>query len=89
METQAVRARKILIPGKQNGLRLKTRFEGILTAEKYVLIDYNIPKTALKQAENHAGHEFYHYGLEQEDWGDPFGDWKKEMYRVKDLRGGG
>lgn len=31
--------------------RIKKRFEGILTAEKYVLVDYNIEKKLLKQAE--------------------------------------
>lgn len=53
METQAVLiSRQNLEPKEKEWLeRLKVRMQGVLTAEKYVIVDYNISKTRLKEAE--------------------------------------
>jgi ATP phosphoribosyltransferase len=53
IQTQAVLiSRKNLSAKEQEWLsRIQTRLEGILTAEKYLIVDYNIAKAKLKDAQ--------------------------------------
>ena len=45
-------------------LKIKTRLTGVLTAQQYLLLDYNIPKKALKLAEKITpGFNSHHYAL--------------------------
>jgi ATP phosphoribosyltransferase len=87
LKTQAVLiSRKELDKREEEWLeRLKTRLHGVLTAEKYLILDYNISKNRLKQAEKITPgmKSPTIMPLDQEDWVAVRSVIeKKEMYKV-------